>query len=121
MFGPLTSGALVEDKGSLARFSDPKLVTGEQDRNPSSIKRQSQQIPEPPAYGYPATGRRGLYLRRDPTPPLRAQSFFFQGDLQSLGLGHLVGQELLQLRVLPIELAQDADYLLGGASCLLNR
>ena len=56
-----------------------------------------------------------------PCLQLRAQRFFFQGDLQSLGLGHLVGQELLQFRALPIEFAQDADYLLGGASCLLNR
>ena len=34
------SGVLVEDKGSQARFSDPKLVQEEQDRTPWSIKRQ---------------------------------------------------------------------------------
>ena len=36
------SGLLLEDKGSLARFSDPKLVTEEKDRTPWSTKRQSQ-------------------------------------------------------------------------------
>ena len=32
--------------------------------------------PEPPANGSPGTGQRGLVLRRDTAPPLRAQRFF---------------------------------------------
>ena len=75
--------------------------------------------PEPPANSSPGTGQVGLDLRPDPAPPLRAQ-IFPQGDLQGLGLEHLVGQELLQLGVLPLKVSQPLHLLDAHAAVLAS-